>query len=77
MKNKIIIKRAVEVHFAIADRKNMTCDVGLEDYSGVANDFLRYFLTGNMSSILEKKLESSRRYRVKKQLIERYIENHA
>lgn len=71
MKNQELILKAVSVHFA-CNKLNLNCDPKLEDYVGIANDFLRYFLTGNMTPILETKM-LSHRYKNKKKLIERYI----
>lgn len=69
--NKQLITKAVTVHFA-CDKRTLKCSESLEDYVAVANDFLNLMLTGTKTDQLEKALKT-KRYQVKKQLIERYL----
>lgn len=72
--NPDLIRKAVVTHFA-CDHNNLTCDTKLEESVTVAGDFLRYMLTGNATEALTKAL-GTERYQIKKQLIERYINNY-
>lgn len=72
--NKQLITKAVTAHFA-CDKRTLICSGTLEDYVGVASDFLNFMLTGNITPQLDKVLKT-RRYQVKKQLIETYIKQN-
>ena len=74
MTNQELIRKAVIVHFA-CDKNNLWCDTKLEETNTIAKDFLRYFLTGNTTESLDK-MPTTRRYKIKKQLIDRYIRNN-
>ena len=75
MKNQELITKAVSVHFAIDNKKNFTCMRPLEDSITIASDFLNFFLNGVENEKFTKAMQTHR-YRVKRQLIERYIRNH-
>jgi hypothetical protein len=71
--NQELITKAVKVHFA-CEHPSMKCCQILEDYVGVASDFLNFMLTGNTTPQLEKVLKT-KRYQNKLILIKNYIKN--
>jgi hypothetical protein len=71
--NQKLITKAVKVHFA-CEKPGLKCCQILEDYVGVANDFLNYMLTGDTTPQLEKVLKT-KRYQNKLTLIKNYIKN--
>lgn len=72
--NKQLITKAVTVHFA-CEKRTLQCSGTLEDYVGVATDFLNFMLTGNTTPMLDKVLKT-KRYKIKKELIETYIKQN-
>lgn len=72
--NKQLITKAVTVHFA-CDKRTLQCSGTLEDYVGVASDFLNFMLTGNTTPQLDKVFKT-KRYKIKKELIETYIKQN-
>lgn len=72
--NKQLITKAVTVHFA-CEKRTLQCDTKLEDYVAVATDFLNFMLTGNTNPQLDKVLKT-KRYKIKKELIETYIKQN-
>lgn len=75
MTNQELIRKAVVVHFA-CDQDSLWCDTKLEETNTIAKDFLRYFLTGNTTEALDR-LMLTTRYRVKRELVKRYINNNS
>ena len=73
MKHRDLIIQAIKVHFAICNNQ-MSCDTQLEDSANIAKDFMEYYLNGRRSDGFEKAMKTTRG-QVKKQLIERYINN--
>ena len=74
MTNPDLIRKAVVVHFA-CDQNNLSCDTKLEETATIAKDFMQYFLLGSATEGFEKAMRTIR-YRVKRELIERYINNN-
>lgn len=72
--NKQLITKAVTVHFA-CDKRTLQCSGTLEDYVGVATDFINFMLTGNTTPQLARVLKT-KRYKTKMHLIETYIKQN-
>lgn len=68
-----LIKKAVRVHFAIINNQ-FSCNGNLEDSANMAKDYLEYFLTANRTDGFQKAMKT-KRGKIKKDLIERYINN--
>lgn len=71
--NQELITKAVKVHFAITNNQ-MSCDPQLEDNVSIARDFLEYFANANQTEGFQKAMKT-KRGKIKKELIERYINN--
>jgi hypothetical protein len=73
MTNKQLLKQAIIAHFA-CDKVNMKCSSTLEDSVDAAQAFFVH-LSGTESQLFKSLIEKSR-YRVKLELINRYIKNN-
>lgn len=72
MTNKELIKKAIIAHFA-CDKNNLKCNSILEDSVDAAQSFFIH-LSGTQNETFDKLIQRHR-YKVKFELIKRYIKN--